>query len=223
MNKVLIIAAHPDDEVLGCGGTIANHTAKGDTVHVLFMTNGLGSRVESSSEDVLNRQSMAYQSADILGVKSLTFLDFPDNSMDSIPLLNVVKKIEEEVNNFQPEIIYTHYIGDLNIDHQITHKAVMTACRPQPGFCVKEIYSFEILSSTEWSMDKPFTPNNFVEISDTLKLKISAMKLYKIELRPSPHARSIESIKALAQYRGYSVGVGFAEGFMVVRMLLRDN
>ncbi len=160
MNKVLIIAAHPDDEVLGC------------TVHVLFMTNGLGSRVESSSEDVLNRQSMAYQSADILGVKSLTFLDFPDNSMDSIPLLNVVKKIEEEVNNFQPEIIYTHYIGDLNIDHQITHKAVMTACRPQPNFCVKEIYCFEVLSSTEWTINNLFSPNCFVDILDTFELKI---------------------------------------------------
>ena len=222
MNKVLIIAAHPDDEVLGCGGTIANHTAKGDTVHVLFMTNGLGSRVESSSEDVLNRQSMAYQSADILGVKSLTFLDFPDNSMDSIPLLNVVKKIEEEVNNFQPEIIYTHHIGDLNIDHQVTHKAVMTACRPQPNFCVKEIYCFEVLSSTEWTIDNLFSPNCFVDILGTFELKMTAMKMYGAELRPYPHARSIESVKVLAQYRGLSVGIELAESFIIKRILLHS-
>jgi N-acetylglucosamine malate deacetylase 1 len=223
MNKVLIIAAHPDDEVLGCGGTIAKHTSKGDIVHVLFMTNGEGSRDESSNHDAINRQSMAHNSANILGIDSITFLNFPDNSLDSIPLINIIKKIEDKLSNYKPKIIYTHHVGDLNVDHQVTHKAVMTACRPLPGFSVEKIFSFGVLSSTEWSITKSFQPNFFVEISETLKLKLSAMESYTTEIQRPPYARSIESINALARNYGSSIGVDFAEGFMVNRIIMRDK
>ena len=223
MNKVLIIAAHPDDEVLGCGGTIAKHAAKGDMVHVLFMTNGEGSRDKSDGQEIINRQTMAQNAARILGIDSLTFLDFPDNSMDSVTLLNIVKKIEEKIMSFHPKIIYTHHIGDLNVDHQVTHKAVMTACRPLPNFSVEKILSFEVLSSTEWSLSNSFKPNYFVDISDSLDLKISSMREYITEIQKPPHARSIEAIEALARNHGSSVGINFAEGFMVIRMLIQEK
>jgi len=170
--KVLVIAAHPDDEAIGCAGTIAKHVANGDEVHLLFMTDGVGSRL-GSDESALQRKSAADKAAEILGVSSSQNFDFPDNKMDSIPLLDVVKKVEDGIGKYQPEIVYTHHVGDLNIDHQVTHNAVLTACRPQPGFCVKEIYVFEVMSSTEWSSigTAPFLPNMYVDISDYWDVK----------------------------------------------------
>ncbi len=169
--NVLVVAAHSDDEALGCAGTIAKHVAAGDKVHVIFMTNGVGSRNTTSNSDIENRQAAARKSADILGVTSMKHFDFPDNKMDTVPLLDIVKSIENVINKLQPEIIYTHHIGDLNIDHQITHKAALTACRPQPGFCVKEIYAFEVLSSTEWQIPEylPFTPNVYIDVSNQIE------------------------------------------------------
>ena len=219
-NKIiLVVAAHADDEALGCAGTIARHTSLGDIVHVIFMTNGVGSRNDFSIKDIENRKIAAQKGADILGISSVYNFDFPDNKMDSVPLLDIVKSIENKIQELKPEIIYTHYVGDLNIDHQMTHKAVITACRPQPSFCVQQIYSFEVPSSTEWSISSPFIPNYFVDISNTLELKMSAIRLYDSEFRAPPHARSVESIKALAQYRGMSVGMRLAEGFKIIRIL----
>ena len=217
--KILVVAAHPDDEVLGCGGTMARHASNGDKVHVLFMSAGVGSRENIKNDEVNERRICAKQASKILGSQSPQFLNFPDNRMDSISLLDVVKSIELVIQEIGPDVVYTHHIGDLNIDHQITHKAVLTACRPQPESSVKEIYSFEVLSSTEWSTNNPFIPNYFVDISDTLELKISAVKAYNSELRTFPHARSIESVKALAKYRGASVGIRAAEAFKVERLI----
>jgi LmbE family N-acetylglucosaminyl deacetylase len=132
-----------------------------------------------------------------------------------------VKPIEYTIEKYHPEIVYTHHIGDLNIDHQITHRAVLTACRPQPGFCVKEIYAFEVMSSTEWfhSTMALFSPNLFVNISDYWKVKENLLHAYSSEMHPPPHSRSIESLKNLARHRGSCVGVDFAEAFMVVRLM----
>ena len=217
--KILVVAAHPDDEVLGCGGTMARHASNGDKVHVLFMSAGVGSRENVKNDEINERRICAKQASKILGSQSPQFLNFPDNRMDSISLLDVVKSIELVIQEIGPDVVYTHHIGDLNIDHQITHKAVLTACRPQPESSVKEIYSFEVLSSTEWSTNNPFIPNYFVDISDTLELKVSAIKAYNSELRTFPHARSIESIKALAKYRGASMGIRAAEAFKVERLI----
>ena len=150
MNKcLLVIAAHSDDEALGCAGTIARHVAEGDDVHVVFMTNGVGSRnVECSA--TLHREQLAKSAAKVMGIKTINGFDFPDNKMDSVPLLEITQAIETVIEQIKPELIYTHHYGDLNIDHRVTHQAVMTACRPRPGFCVKELYAFEVLSSTEW-------------------------------------------------------------------------
>ena len=184
MNKtILVIAAHPDDEVLGCGGTMASHVDDGDKVHVVFMSDGVTSRINVNDEEVKERKQAAINASNTLGVKNKPiFLGFSDNRMDAVVLLDIVQSLEEIIYEIKPEVIYTHHVGDLNIDHKVTHQAVMTACRPQPEFCVREIYSFEVLSSTEWSTNNPFIPNYFVDISDTLELKISAIKAYNSEL-----------------------------------------
>ncbi|MBT6052731.1 MAG: PIG-L family deacetylase [Candidatus Scalindua sp.] len=222
--QILVVAAHPDDEVLGCAGTIARHVSDGDKVYVVFMSDGVTSRTGVESNEVEVRKQAAKDASNILGmVQSPRFLGFPDNRMDTVALLDIVQTLEQVINEIEPEVVYTHHSGDLNIDHKITHQAVMTACRPQPGFCVREIYSFEVLSSTEWSTNNPFIPNYFVDISDILELKISAIKAYNSELRLFPHARSIESIEALVKYRGASVGVHAAEAFRLERKIVNIN
>jgi LmbE family N-acetylglucosaminyl deacetylase len=222
MKIVLVVAAHSDDEVLGCAGTIAKYVASGDKVHVLFMTDGISSRHVANHKVVeRERQNSAQKAAAILGTTSIQILNFPDNKMDSVPLLDITQVIEEIILKIQPEIIYTHHVGDLNVDHQITSKAVMTACRPQPNFCVKEIYSFEILSSTEWQISGylPFTPNVFIDISDYIDVKKMALKAYEDEMHNPPHSRSIENSLRLSSIRGNEVGIDFAEAFTLIRRI----
>ena len=217
MHKVLIIVAHPDDEVLGCGATIAKHIDNGDMAQVVFLSDGFSSR-----DDDENRNSNAQKASNILACQQPIFLNYPDNQLDTMPLLDIVKKIETIVSDFQPNIIYTHYFGDLNIDHQITHKAVMTACRPQPDFCVKEIYSFETLSATHWqssSMGSAFNPNYFVDASSFMEKKIKALQCYDNEVREYPHARSYKTVDSLAKFRGSVIGVQDAEAFIVERLI----
>ena len=217
MHKVLIFVAHPDDEVLGCGATIAKHIDNSDMVQIVFLSDGFSSR-----NDDENRDSNAQKASKVLACQNPIFLNYPDNQLNTVPLLDIVKKIETIVSDFQPNIIYTHYFGDLNIDHQITHKAVITACRPQPNFCVKEIYSFEVLSATHWqspSMSNAFNPNYFVDVSDFIKQKIKALKCYDNEMRDYPHARSYEAVASLSSFRGSSVGVHNAEAFVIERLI----
>ena len=220
MTRVMVIAAHPDDEVLGCGGVIAKHVNKGDQVHVVFMTNGVSSR-DSSFKEIQERERSAKNAANILSVSSIQQFDFPDNKMDTAALLDVVQLIEEAIDKLQPEIIYTHHIGDLNIDHQVTHKAVMTACRPQPNFCVKKIYSFEVVSSTEWQTPGvlPFLPNVFIDITDFIHIKKQVLSAYSKEMRQPSHSRSVDNILRLSALRGNSVGMDYAEAFMLLREL----
>ena len=219
MNKtILVIAAHSDDEALGCSGVIARHVAEGDKVHLLFMTDGVASR--SGSGDGEKRLTSAQGASKILKVSSFTNLNFPDNQMDSIPLLGIVKEVENKISNLQPEIIYTHHIGDLNVDHQITHKAVVTACRPEPDFCVKEIYAFEVLSSTEWNSPsvKYFSPNVYIDIIDYIDIKRQVLEVYSKEMHQPPHSRSIDNALRLNALRGNSVGMDYAEAFELIRM-----
>lgn len=222
MNQtVLIIAAHTDDEALGCGGTIARHVAEGDTVHAVFMADGVSSRPDATPEDMALRMKAARQAHEILGLKRVQYLGLPDNRMDSLPLLDVVQALEAVLQDIAPQVIYTHHHGDLNIDHRITHQAVMTACRPFPGSTLREIYGFEVLSSTEWATPQkdPFLPNVFVNISDFLEIKRKALQAYQPEMRLIPHSRSIEHAEHLARHRGYSLGVAAAEAFMTIRLI----
>ena len=218
--NILVIAAHSDDEALGCSGTLLKHVTQGDAVHLLFMADGTSSRVGKSSK-IESRFAIAQEAAKILGVNSIENLNFPDNKMDSVPLLDIVREIENRVDKIRPEIIYTHHIGDLNIDHQVTHKAVITACRPQPESCVKELYAFEILSSTEWQTPAhlPFTPNVFIDITDYIDIKKQVLEVYSEEMRQSPHSRSIDNTIRLSSLRGSTVGVIYAEAFELIRSI----
>ncbi len=222
MNKtILIVAAHADDEALGCGGTIARHVDKGDTVHAVFMTDGVTSRQDSNSDDLNQRMAAASNAHKALGLKKIFYLGFPDNCMDSINLLDVVKELENLIQDVSPQVIYTHHHGDLNVDHCVTHQAVITACRPVPGSIVREIYGFEVLSSTEWasSRHQPFIPNVFVDISDYLDRKLKALKAYGLEMRLPPHSRSLEHSECMAKHRGFSIGVEAAEAFAAIRII----
>ena len=221
MNKnVLIVAAHPDDEAIGCGGTMAKHVANGDSIYVLFMTNGVGAR-NARPQDVENRQACARRASQILGVERSFQLDFPDNKMDAVPLLDVVQEIEKVIREVGPETLYTHYSYDLNVDHQITHQAVMTASRPQINCPVKNIYTFEVLSSTEWQSKakRQFSPQKIVDITDFWCQKKQALEAYGSELRIYPHSRSLEAIDALCSLRGCTHGLKKAEGFEVERVI----
>lgn len=226
MNSILIIAAHPDDEVLGCGGSIAKLSDKGAHVNVAFLADGVLSRknnLDTSKDSIKIRREAAKKACEILGVKSVFFGEFPDNSMDTVPLLDIVCLVEELIKKYQPDTIFTHHSGDLNIDHRLTHAAVITACRPLPKHPVKTLLSFEVPSSTEWQLSASaaiFVPNWFIDISDTLDRKIAALDLYANELRDSPHPRSKQGVEYLARWRGASAGMNAAEAFMVGRVLI---
>jgi LmbE family N-acetylglucosaminyl deacetylase len=226
---VLVVAAHPDDEILGCGATIARHADNGDRVHILIMGEGATSRGESGEHGSFDTeigalQNAARQAAVVLGAESPRFACFPDNRMDSLDLLDVIKVVEKTMSEIHPDIVYTHHGNDLNIDHRLTHNAVATACRPVPGASVAAFYTFETVSSTEWStglLDRPFNPNRYVDVEQQIDRKFAALQCYQSELRPYPHARSIEAIRALASLRGAQVGMRSAEAFMVIRELVR--
>jgi N-acetylglucosamine malate deacetylase 1 len=218
--KVLVVAAHPDDEVLGCGGTIAKHVQAGDEVHVLIMSIGVDSRdmaVEEIRAESESRKASAQQASKILGTDIMLIYEFPDNKMDTIPHLSIVKLIEIFIQQLSPELVYTHHAGDMNVDHRITHQAVMTACRPLPGCSVKTILCFEVPSSTEWGTG--FEPNWFVDVTRVWKKKQDALVAYESEMREFPHPRSYEGVRHLAQWRGATVGVHAAEAFMVARRI----
>lgn len=219
--KVLVVAAHPDDEVLGCGGTIARHGASGDEVSVVFMADGVSSRNGADDEDILERKKAMNAACSMLGIQNSYTFGFPDNRMDSVPFLDIVQKLECLLEEISPQVIYTHHSGDLNIDHRITHQAVLTACRPVPGQAVRKIYSFEVLSSTEWALTA-FTPNVFVDITSYLQAKIEAIQCYELEMRPEPHARSVANVRRLAGLCGASVGLQAAERFVLVRGVVAE-
>lgn len=219
---VLVVAAHPDDEVLGCGGTMARHVTEGDSVHVIFMTNGVGARSCELRQDLNQRRLSKIQALNILGVSSHYSLDFPDNRMDSINLLDIVQPLEKLIHAIQPRIVYTHHPGDLNVDHRLTHLAVLTVCRPQPNCSVREILSFEIMSSTEWTGFgmTGFDPNVFVDVSAYWLKKSAALAAYGAEMRPEPHSRSIEHLDTLSRHRGACVGMMRTEAFVQIRRLI---
>lgn len=223
--RVLVVAAHPDDEVLGCGGSIARHTSQGDLVSVLILAEGATSRGRHRDREGAKRElsdlALAAQTAnDCLGVQRMQLLGFPDNRMDGMDLLEVVKAIELEIENWKPDTVYSHHAGDVNIDHRILNDAVVAACRPQPGHCVRTLLFFEIMSSTEWrpaASRSAFTPDWFINIETHWPAKEAALAAYASEMRCFPHPRSIEAVAHLAAWRGASIGCAKAEAFMLGR------
>jgi len=188
-------------------------------VFAAFLADGVTSRPNAGADELDARNAAANEAHQILGIKKSYMLGFPDNRMDSVPLLDVVQKLESVLRKVQPEVVYTHHNGDLNVDHRITHQAVLTACRPVPGALVREIYTFEVLSATEWNTPAvaPFITNVFVDISDHLERKMQALKAYKFEMRSEPHLRSLANVRRLAEFRGNCVGIEAAEGLCLVR------
>ncbi len=224
MSIILVVVAHPDDEILGVGATIAKRVKSGDTAYALILAEGQTSRwdnrecADATAVELLHRDT--FESAKIVGYKNVFFGDLPDNRMDSCDLLDIVKCVEKYVKQIKPDIIYTHYSGDLNIDHELTTRAVLTATRPIGSYTVKEIYAFETVSSTEWNFDRKneqFAPNVFEDVSKYFDIKCEAMKKYSSELCEFPHPRSLKMLDALAVMRGSTIGVQKAEAFELVR------
>lgn len=222
--RILVIAAHPDDEVLGCGGTIARLSKEGHEVDIAILGEGATSRYHcretTDTSEVERLHQNCHRSASVLGVTDVSIFDLPDNRFDHVPLLDVIKNVEEIIQRIQPQAIYTHHGGDLNIDHVITHRAVITAARPMTENFVKDVYAFEIPSSTEWSFQQfgsVFLPNVFMDITHTMESKLKALGAYDTEIRNFPHPRSTEGIEALAKTRGSMVGVRYAEAFELIR------
>lgn len=218
--KILVVAAHPDDEVLGAGGTLCIHRDAGDSIFILFLANGEDAREKISDPKKRFGQAQAVAAQ----LKASLYLEnFPDNQFDTVPLISLAKSIEKVIAEVQPDIVYTHNIDDLNVDHRLTCEAVLTASRPQPDFCVSEIISFEVLSSTEWQVKdyRQYKPNYYVDISSHIEEKKSLMNHYAHELRDYPHPRSLEGIETLAKYRGMEVGISSAEAFCIVRKIVR--
>lgn len=221
---ILIVCAHPDDEVLGCGGTVARYVKEGCEAYTLILGEGLTSRDEQRDSnkresELKELKNQAIEANRVLGVSDTFIYDFPDNRFDTVPLLDIIKVIEKIKKEVKPDMIFTHYENDLNIDHRLTYQAVITATRPLFNECVKEIYSFEIITSTEWNYPLAFFPDIFFDISHYIDYKLKAMEAYKSEIRDYPHPRSLKGIRLNGEYRGMQIGVENAEAFKLVRLL----
>lgn len=224
--RFLVVAAHPDDEVLGCGGTIARLAQEGRDLYIAIMGEGITSRYQQREQaDQVLVEALRARSrrvAELLCARDLFLYDLPDNRFDTVPLLDVIKIIEKLVERLRPEVIYTHHGGDLNIDHTVIHRAVLTATRPMQTQPVREIYTFEVPSSTEWAFQRfepSFHANVFVDISDTLETKVKALSYYDSESRPFPHPRSAEALRAIAGRWGSVAGCKAAEAFGLIRAI----
>ena len=227
-DRVLVVAAHPDDEVLGCGGAIAKFRRKGDDVRVIFLAEGVTSRYQADEimaahvqQESKLRNENAYKALEILSVPSeqIFIEQRPCCRLDQIPMLDLVKQIEDHIDQWKPTKLFTHAPYDTNIDHRLTYMAVLAAARPKQNSKLRSIYSFEVLSSTEWNPLQPFVPNMFFDISSVLDKKVEALIAYGDEMRPAPHPRSVEVVRSLAAYRGAQAGVLYAEAFSLVRSI----
>ena len=224
--KILVVASHPDDEILGCGGTIAKLSKSGNIVKTIILAKGISSRFNSDKSKIIKLQNRLNKNSKaankVIGVKNLKFFDLPDNQFDNNSLLSLTKVIEKEIQNFKPNIIFTHFINDLNIDHQYTSRAVLTAARPQIKNSVDEILFFEINSSTDYQINSnglQFMPNYFVDISKTVKLKKKALQIYKSEMKKYPHSRSVKAVLNKNISIGNSIGLGPCEAFQIARII----
>lgn len=220
MNKnVLVIAAHPDDELLGCAGTVALHVKNKDRVKSVIMCEGESLRgVVQSSDNIPHSE----QAAQVLGVEEVIHVGLPDQRLDQITLTEVITPIERVVADFQPNVIYCQFGGDINRDHELLFKAILVATRPTVE-CIESVYAFDTASSTEWAYPRSFVPDTYVDITSTLDLKLQAMACYESELRDYPHPRSLEALRYKAHAWGNQACLDAAEVFMTVRKVSRDG
>jgi len=218
-NTVLVIAAHPDDELLGCGGTVALHTKNGDDVYSLIVCEG--ESVRYSNQNV-NQKNSTTEAAKVLGVKDVRMLDYPDQKLDTFNITEIIQSIEAVVREIKPNIIYTQFGGDVNRDHELLFKAAMVATRPTEKY-IEAVFAFDTASSTEWGYPRSFIPDLWVDIQQTLDVKLQAMACYKSELCDYPHPRSLEGLKYKAHAWGNQCCLDAAEVFMTIRRVSRDG
>ena len=219
MSKVLVIAAHPDDEVLGCGGTLALHSQRGDQVTILIACEGESLRY---GVEGVGQSSRIQAAAAVLGVSDVRPLGLPDQKLDTMTLTDIITPIEEVVRDVQPRTVYCQYGGDVNRDHELLFKALLVATRPTES-CVEEVLAFDTASSTEWAYPRSFSPDTWIDISATLERKQRAMACYESELRDYPHPRSLESLEHRARAWGNQCCMDAAEVFMTVRRIVRHQ
>lgn len=223
--KVLVVAAHPDDEVYGMGGTIAKMAAQGHEVHVLIVTDGCTAQYAGRPDlpEIIERKhTEALVANRLLGIKEVRFGTFPDMRLDTVPHVEVNRLIEETVDVIQPEVVYTHFFGDVNLDHQIVYRSTLVAVRPAPGQCVRELYCFRVPSSTEWGPQlghTAFLPNVMTDIGGFEDVKEQAILAYQTEVRPYPHPRSPRYVRETDRARGLEWGIGSAEAFWLLRKI----
>tara|TARA_B100001057_G_scaffold492224_2_gene584181 strand:- start:24750 stop:25436 length:687 start_codon:yes stop_codon:yes gene_type:complete len=227
MSNVFVVAAHPDDEILGCGGTLLKHVDKGDKVYILFVSEGVSGRYERAKtnkciKEINNRKKMAIKASQSGKFQIVDFLNMKNLQLNTYPHNFLTNKIVNHFKKIKPDIVYTHYEYDLNIDHYHTFFSTFVASRPNKDFHIKKLLSFEIPSSTDWGINtngKKFNPNYFVDIEKYLKKKEKLLNFYKYEMRKPPHSRSLRNIKALSITRGGSVGINYAEAFFVNKIV----
>jgi len=225
-NNILVVASHPDDEILGCSGTVARLIKQGYSAYVLILGEGVTARDISRNRnkrnsDIKALRQQAKQANALVGVKNVFFCDFPDNRFDTVAMLDIIKAVEKIKNQVTPDIVFTHNGQDLNIDHRITYNAVISAFRPLPGESARQIYSFEVPSSTEWNAPSCFSPDVFFDIEKTINIKLDALKIYKSEFCQYPHPRSPEAVNLNAKLWGVKSGMKFAEAFKNIRRIVR--
>lgn len=217
-NNVLVIAAHPDDELLGCGGTIALHSQSGDDVTSVIVCEGESLRY---GDNGVGQGEHIKQAAKVLGVKDVHTLGFLDQKLDTITLTEIITPLEKIIQNTKPNIVYCQYGGDINRDHELLFKAILVATRPTENY-IEAIYAFDTASSTEWAYPRSFIPDTWVDITKTLEQKLTAMNCYKSELREYPHPRSLEALKNKAKAWGNQCCLDSAEVFMTIRRVYRN-
>ncbi len=223
MNKVIVIAPHADDEIIGCGATIAKHIQQGDEVVVIIATNAsLGAPELFSDNDIKHIRDEAIQAHKLLGVKETVFLDFPAPALNAFPEYKISIEIAKVFQKFCPTHLYLPHPGDIHQDHKAIYRAALVAARPQGKHKIAYIYCYETLSETEWTpmQEKPFVPNHFVDVTDVFHQKAAAMNCFQSQVKGFPHSRSLEAFEALAKYRGATVGVERAEAFIVERQII---
>lgn len=220
--KILILVAHSDDESFGCGGLIKKLSKNKNNIKIVSFTNGVGSRFKNDIQKIYRRQKSSLNASKILGFKWLAQYDYPDNQLDKISLLEIIKKIEQHKKKFQPHIVLTHNFSDLNIDHRKIAEATLTAFRPEPNEKLEQLITFEVPSATDFRVlknEKNFLPNYFVNIEKFLNYKIQAIKCYKDELKKYPHSRSLIGVKNLNKMRGNQSGLNYAEAYEIIRKI----
>lgn len=221
-NKILVIAPHADDEIIGCGGTIAKAVNRGDEVYILIATNANIGAPELFNEEAIKKvRSEALNAHKYLGVKETYFMDFPAPALNAFPEYKISIEVSKIINKVKPNIMYLPHPGDLHQDHKAVYRASLVAARPQGNYCVEEIYCYETLSETEWApyQEKSFIPNVFIDVTEFFEHKLEAMRFFKSQIKEFPHTRSTETFEALAKYRGATVGVKRAESFIVERII----